>query len=714
MDSQLLIACESNDLTLISKLLKDGANPNFTIDEGYTPLMICAGSESLEATKLLLDAGAKPDLKNSSGSSALKIACLKNHSGLIKMLLEQKANPDLLDRQGFTPLMYCAMNGYVDAARLLLDWGADPKMKSLRGGCSAIDFAKKVNNSEMITLLEKVSGEKITPPAVEEINPEKLVGQNEAKISLEQIISLTKVNQERIKRNIPASKITLHAIFSGSPGTGKTTFARYYAQEIKKLGILKKGHLIEVSRSDLVAEYAGQTAIKTKKVIESALGGILFIDEAYSLKTGKDDNFGQEAIDTIIKLIEDHRGELIVILAGYTNEMREFAHTNPGLKSRIPNYVEFKDYTDEELSAIFDIMLKSNNLSIDPKDKSHAIAEIVKERKSRSFGNGRSVRNFIDRSIAQQSIRLGRKDLSKLSMDELCKLTFSDLTLDPNDEGSSQELEEKRRQDKPKTAFEEFEALVGFHNVKAEIKGLADFIRVSKIRNNGKIPNLGLHMIFEGNPGTGKSTVARLLGRIFKELGFLSEGHLVEADRSKLVAPYVGQTAIKTLDLIEEALGGVLFIDEAYTLHRGSHSEDTFGQEAIDTLMKYMEDYRSRFIVVLAGYQGQMDIFLASNPGLASRFSRKLSFGDFTDEELIQISKGMATEAGFVLSEKALTKLMQEISHNRKSQEYFANARVVRNILESAFKRQASRLVKQGTPESMKLEELNLITEEDF
>lgn len=713
MEQELLAACETNNIEIAITLLEKGVSPDVRFVEGYTPLMICCGNGQLQFAQMLLKSGAHPDLKNDSGSSALKIACLKNNNALVQEILKHYANPNIEDSQGFTPIMYCVMNGYIEVIETLLSAGADPNIKSAKGGYSAIDFAHKKENWEILSLLEGRQKDSSKVPKNKEINPEDLVGQKSPKTVLKQIISLAKVNQEKLRRELPISQVTLHAIFSGNPGTGKTTFARYYAQEVKKIGILKKGHLVEVSRSDIVAEYAGQTAGKTQKVVESALGGILFIDEAYSLKTGKDDNFGQECIDTLIKLIEDHRDNLILILAGYTDEMREFAHTNPGLKSRVPNLVEFEDFNDQELSEIFGIMLKNANLTIEDKDKQFALGEIFKGRKSRSFGNGRAVRNFIDRAISQQSIRLGKKDLEKLTQDELCRLIYSDLTLNPDDEGTLEELKGESQPDDLKTGIDKLQELVGLSNVKSEIKSISDYVRVSKARNNGKVPDLGFHMVFSGNPGTGKSTVARLVAQIFKELGFLSEGQFIEADRSQLVAPYVGQTAIKTLDVIESALGGVLFVDEAYTLCRGK-GDDSFGQEAIDTLLKYMEDYRNRLILIMAGYPNELDTFLSSNPGLKGRFNKVLKFDDFTDEELTEIAQLFGSEAGFTLSEDAIKALNKFVHEERNSQEHFSNARSVRNIMEQAYKNQASRLVSLGNPDEMNKSLLNEITAEDF
>ena len=543
----------------------------------------------------------------------------------------------------------------------------------------------------------------------EAIRPEDLVGQSAAKSSLAQVIALARVNQERKTRALETTPVNLHAVFMGSPGTGKTTFARYYAQEVRKLGLLAKGHLVEVSRQNLVAEYVGQTASKTAAVFESARGGVLFIDEAYALKTGKEDMFGQEAVDTLVKLIEDHRDEVIVILAGYTDEMREFLHVNTGLKSRIPNLVFFEDFTDDELGKILDGFCKKASLSLSDDNRRYAVERIAQNRKGRSFGNAREVRNFFERAVAQQSVRLAKKDLKGLSREELCTLVRSDLTIDPDDDGDAGGVDEATAS---RTALDRLEALEGLDVVKRELRGLADAMRVARLRRPGAAgPGMSLHMTFRGNPGTGKTTVARLLGEIFRDLGLLSSGHVIEVDRSGLVGGYLGQTALKTRERVDEALGGVLFVDEAYAL---SERDDAYGREAIDTLLKCMEDERERLVVILAGYGAEMERFLDSNPGLRSRFGTHLVFEDYDRETLLAIARGLAKERGFALSEAAGRALDERLEAARTTETPFANARTARNLLEAAIRNHARRVLALGDPKALTEAALNTLEAEDF
>ncbi len=255
--------------------------------------------------------------------------------------------------------------------------------------------------------------------------------------------------------------------------------------------------------------------------------------------------------------------------------------------------------------------------------------------------------------------------------------------------------------------------LVGLETVKEDVNSLINLIQIRKIRSERGIkqPDMSLHLVFSGNPGTGKTTVARLLGGIYSKLGILSKGHLIETDRSGLVAGYVGQTAIKTQDMIKEAMGGILFIDEAYALS-SSKGENDFGHEAIDTILKAMEDNRDDFIVIVAGYPDLMDEFLHSNPGLESRFNKHLFFEDYNPKELFEIFVSMAEESSLKLdekSEKFLKGHFEDVYNCRGDN--FSNGRYVRNLFEKVLSNQANRLV--GI-EELSDEDLNTLTIEDF
>ncbi len=257
-------------------------------------------------------------------------------------------------------------------------------------------------------------------------------------------------------------------------------------------------------------------------------------------------------------------------------------------------------------------------------------------------------------------------------------------------------------------ATAELEDLVGLAVVKKQVKQLTALVRVQRWRRAAGLPVAAMthHLVFRGNPGTGKTTVARLIGRIYAALDVVKKGHLVEVDRSHLVAEYVGQTAIKTRAAFDRALDGLLFIDEAYTLARDADSPSAFGQEAIDTLVKLMEDNRDRSVVVAAGYPVEIDEFISSNPGLRSRFGRTVDFPDYTDDELVTIFAGMCSGAGYTATPGARRRIRELLAASVRGPG-FGNARAVRSLFEQAVQTQAERLAGLTSPTHAELRTLN-------
>ncbi|MDE7297587.1 MAG: AAA family ATPase [Lachnospiraceae bacterium] len=267
-----------------------------------------------------------------------------------------------------------------------------------------------------------------------------------------------------------------------------------------------------------------------------------------------------------------------------------------------------------------------------------------------------------------------------------------------NGEGTATGDEPEEDEESVESMLAELNALTGLSAVKREVNHLVNLMQVSKLRreHNMKQPSVSKHLVFSGNPGTGKTTVARLLARIYRTLGILSGGQLVEVDRGGLVGGYIGQTAAKTMDVVDEAIGGILFIDEAYALTVGK-GEGDFGQEAVDTLLKAMEDNRDSLIVIVAGYPDLMEQFLSSNPGLRSRFSRFIFFEDYTPDELFEIMSGMCRKQEYSLSPEAESYVRDFLKKRCENKpDNFANARDVRNLLEHAITNQAARIVGAG------------------
>jgi len=516
-----------------------------------------------------------------------------------------------------------------------------------------------------------------------------LTGLESVKKQVRGLAALAKTNREARRLNRPTTGFgTLHTIYAGNAGTGKTTVARIVGGIYKALGILPQGDkLVEVGRADLVAGYVGHTAPKVIAKVNEAMGGVLFIDEAYALSQGDRDSFGQEAIDTLVAQIENHRADFMVILAGYSEDMDKFLSTNQGLASRFPNRMEFADYTQEEMEEIFHGMLKSVDKHLADGCEPLLSEYIAENRKKKGFGNARGIRNLRDKLIEVQSLRLARlmDDGKQLTGEDFAQITQEDLTALVEKPAQKKSLEEQ---------LDQLRALTGLSSVKAQVEQMV-YTTLAKQRmrqaNIGQADDQGtLHMVFRGNAGTGKTTVARIIAGIYNTLGLLPNGDIfIECSRSQLVAGYLGQTAMKTRQVVESALGGVLFIDEAYSLCQGDN--DSFGREAVDTLIAEMENHRKELMVILAGYSEDMDRFFAINQGMTSRVPVSLTFEDYTPDELLLIFRGMVKSKGFTMDDEVLDAAARIIAQRSRTPG-FGNARGVRNITEQIIQLHQARL----------------------
>ena len=283
--------------------------------------------------------------------------------------------------------------------------------------------AGELNQSESSTKSVAVSAPTDDDP-YEELN--SLIGLESVKEEVSSLANFVRIQKQRENQGLKTASMSYHCVFTGNPGTGKTTVARILAKIYRDLGIVKRGHLVETDRSGLIAEYVGQTAVKTNAVIDSALGGILFIDEAYALLDGNG-GYGSEAIATLLKRMEDNRDNLVVIVAGYTREMKDFIDSNPGLQSRFTRYINFPDYSADELFDIFMTRVNKYSYKLDA-DAERYLRDNLKQTvatKSKNFGNGRYVRNLFEKTISNQANRLGRR--TGLSTQELSQLTLQDV-----------------------------------------------------------------------------------------------------------------------------------------------------------------------------------------------------------------------------------------------------------------------------------------------
>jgi SpoVK/Ycf46/Vps4 family AAA+-type ATPase len=521
---------------------------------------------------------------------------------------------------------------------------------------------------------------------------DSMIGLAAVKEQVRSIAASIEAARRRTLAGYQTEKPMRHFVFLGPPGTGKTAVARVVAKIFYAFGLLDTPDVTEAHRADLIGEYLGATAIKTNELIDSALGGVLFIDEAYGLVNegdGQSDRFGQEAVQALLKRAEDDREQLIIILAGYDKQMEDFLASNPGLASRFATRVRFPGYPPAELFALAESGMehRGDRLHPDARPALWRMFEEVGRRKiGDELGNGRFVRSLIEKAGQARDVRV-MSGMAEPTSGDLVTIVAADL------DRAYKELTARQRGygDTPtvESALAELDELVGLEPVKRQVREIVAQLRVARLRDKQGLASQppARHFVFTGPPGTGKTTVARILGRIFAALGLLARPEVIEAHRADLVGEHLGATAIKTNKLIDSALGGVLFIDEAYSLYTEGYSGgDAFGAEATATLLKRAEDDRDRLVIVLAGYTGDMDRFLRTNPGLASRFNVRVSFPSYSPRDLSRIAGMIAEQAGDTFHPDAREVLDQIFGHACAEGliDELGNGRFARSLFERA------------------------------
>jgi len=513
-----------------------------------------------------------------------------------------------------------------------------------------------------------------------------LVGLRKIKSTLRGMIDNVKMQRLRAQFSQKSeSKVGLNFVFKGNPGTGKTTVARLLGNILANYGLIDEPDVITYTKGDLVDGTAGGGSRNVEKMFDAAVGKILFIDEAYQLA----ENDSKDALDAITNMMTDlrYKDKMAIILAGYPGDMAKLIFSNPGLKSRFTQDIIFEDYNDDDLTEIFRRKLHAENFELSEEDLLYAKAYFSYLKRNKEFGNARETEKLCEMVLSNQGSRLvSMQDTGEEpTQEDLFTILPQDF---PNYGKVNVELF-KAKECPALSPIEKLDSLIGIDTIREQFKAYVK--QAHFCRENPQNPisaKFRPHMAFMGNPGTGKTTVARLFAQILREEGLLPNSNFVEVSPDELIGEYVGHSAPKARAQFERARGGILFIDEAYELYkRGKEGGgNQYGQEVITALIKFMEDDRNT-IVILAGYTDEIRYLIKNgNPGLPSRVTNEFIFNDYEPEVLYNIL--LSNLRGFEMTEEFKDNMRQiinyEYEHRNKNE--WGNARVIENYASDIFR----------------------------
>lgn len=492
-----------------------------------------------------------------------------------------------------------------------------------------------------------------------------------------------------------------HMVFLGPPGTGKTTIARIITRILYDFGYIQENRCVEIDGGYLKSPYVGQTTERANAIIQYAMGGVLFIDEAYVLTQDKNSSQGAEAVGILLKAMEDNRNDFVCIMAGYEDNMNRMLASNEGFASRIKHKIYFDNFTVEEMAEIFKGLMRKSGTAryrIEPEAFDLLKRHFEKERRVPGFGNARVVRNAWDSILDIHADRFMQGDVAedmkyvimKTDVERYVEVRSKQMTEDGRNFIASRNLDstvislqELKGKTKPgsEDPDKDLAALTGLSVVKDEIKRM----KAQFSFYDGNMENNGNHMVFLGPPGTGKTTVASIMTGYLYQMGLIQENSYLDINGDFLRGMYLGHTGKRTEAVVQYAQGMVLFIDEAYLLTSKDGSSDAFGQEAIGVLLDAMEKFRKNFVVIFAGYDAEMQNFLDVNSGLRSRISLEFHFQSYTPHELAQMMKNVAKANGFTV-DKSVWVPLQRYFKTQVENPKFGNGRFVRQFFEAAKK----------------------------
>lgn len=545
-----------------------------------------------------------------------------------------------LEADGVDPIGIVAIAGIIHAVDVVTDDGADVRIDSddesdvVFGGWEVAQTP--VHAPGRTDDGEPDGGIPEPLPAAGADDPlaevDQLTGLASVKAQIRSFVRKAKFNQLLKQQGRPVNDATMHSMFLGNPGTGKTTVAKLLGEALFQAGAIQKPDVLRVGRRDLVSDNLGGSAKLTGGVLERARGGVLLIDEAYDLYQRNNNEFAEEAVTAILDFMDENRDEIMVVFAGYGDRMQDLLRMNPGLPSRVPNRFHFDDYTPDEVAEIGFRDIERDGYVVDEALYRRAIASHY--RQTNDGGNARWVRNVNENLIAALADRVVDElerspadaadiDTSAITDDEILAVTSSG----SHDSEAVEQI------------LVELDALTGLQTVKDWVRDLIAQAQVDRDMRelDPHIERPMYHMVFTGRPGTGKTTVANIVARLFHALGLLPNSTVKVTDRAKLIGEHIGTTEANTSKALDEAMGGVLFIDEAYQLYRPDSPRD-FGALAIETLIPRLTEDKDRFVTILAGYTDAMDHLLNhANEGLSSRFPLRIEFPDYSPDEVATI-----------------------------------------------------------------------------
>ncbi|MFL6122956.1 AAA family ATPase, partial [Actinophytocola sp.] len=535
-----------------------------------------------------------------------------------------------------------------------------------------------------------VGGEASADPRAE---LDACVGLDTVKTELGLLVAEERAAKLRRAAGLAVAAPRRHVVFTGASGTGKTTVARILGRLLAAADALPAGHLVTVDAADLVAGQSGDVSKAVHRVVERAFGGVLCVEDAQALLTNSSDDWRpREATSALLAALQAHSAELVVVLTGTDAGVNGLLRSEPDLAAHFGKVLRFPNLAAEEFVRVFEV--KAAAAGFVPHDGVvERVRRLLAAAPRAAAETGRAAVTLLERAIAAQA----RRVLADGIVDE--HESWHELL--PEDVPET--LVPAARVELPSDPLGEIDGLVGLAGVKREVRLLVAEARAERLRRDAGIPlsTPTRHLVFTGNPGTAKTTVARLVAAAYAKLGLLSVGHLVEVTSADLVGEYLGQTAPKVRAVLTRALGGVLFIDEAYALTPATHWDD-YNREALAELLRGMEEFRDDLVVIAAGYTREMERFLRANPGLASRFPTTLEFPDYSDDELLAILDRLATAAGFRLA-PGVTDRVRDLLGAAPRDSSFGNGRFVRNLLDRTIARQAERVTTTDVPGDIRL-----------